>query len=336
MSRITVGFRWWGGSSRQARAHAPSRRPDRRRRRPGLWQLEERCLLSGAPVDVGPTAADLIAAIDAADQTAGAVTLVLPANTSYMVTQPDNSNANKEDNNWYGPNGLPAIDNAITIEGNGSTISACPAASNPCRLFYVSGGINGELPLGSLTLENLTLSGGVAQGGAGGAGGGGGMGAGGAIFNQGTLVLIGVTLTGNAAQGGAGASASSVTTGGGGGMGSAASLFGAGGGFGGNFPGTFGGSGGQTPNDGGGGGGGGFLTGSSGGNNLNNAPGAGGGLGAFGGAGDAYSGEPGGALGDGGGGGGGSTSFNEPGGGGALEASVATTAPWAVAAVVAV
>src|SRR5262249_55560716 len=154
------------------------------------------------------------------DHIKGPVVLDLPANFTYALTTPDNSHANVEDNNWYGPNGLPAIDNpsGITIEGHGATILRLAFPGTPAfRLFYVSGGLAGELPPGSLTLRNLTLAGGLAQGGNGTGGGGGGLGAGGAVFNQGTLILDGVTLSNNQARGGSGASGLS---GGGGGIGS--------------------------------------------------------------------------------------------------------------------
>src|SRR5262249_44351015 len=136
--------------------------------RPCLDSLEER-LTPTTTIPVGTTTPALIAAINAADHTAGPVTPILPARTVYELTQPDNPTTNAaagwEEQNWYGPNGLPAIDNDITIQGNGSTIqrSAAPGTP-PFRLFYVSGGMDGELPLGRLTLNNLTLQGGLARG----------------------------------------------------------------------------------------------------------------------------------------------------------------------------
>src|SRR5262249_21784912 len=132
----------------------------------------------------------------------------------------------------------------ITIQGNGNSWwngniiqrSTAPGTPN-FRLFYVSGGMDGELPLGKLTLNNLTLTGGFAKGGDGWMGGGGGMGAGGAIFNQGTLILNGVTVWNNQALGGL---PGRGLFGGGGGMGSDAPGYDDGrqdgGGFGGNFP----------------------------------------------------------------------------------------------------
>jgi hypothetical protein len=166
-------------------------------------------------------------------------------------------------NNWYGPNALPAISSKLTINGNGAVLQRDSSLAPNMRLFYVSGGLSG-LAAGSLTLNDLTLEGGVAQGGNGDTGGG-GLGAGGAIFNQGNVVLNGVTVSGNSALGGGGI----VTNGdgGGGGMGQDGQPGGDGGGFGGNFPGhTYGGTGGEGggPLAGGGGGGGFSLVGADG------------------------------------------------------------------------
>ena len=80
-----------------------------------------------------------------------------PGGSTYVLTAPDND--------WYGPNGLPAIASNVTINGNGAIIEATGASH--CRIFYVSGGFD-TLPAGSLALNNLTLEGGLAVGGAGG------------------------------------------------------------------------------------------------------------------------------------------------------------------------
>src|SRR5262245_26277353 len=80
-----------------------------------------------------------------------------------------------------------------------------PPGTAAFRLFYVSGGLEANLPAGKLTLMNVVLTGGLAQGGAGGnagaggSGGGGAAGMGGAIFNEGTVVLNAVTNVGNKA-----------------------------------------------------------------------------------------------------------------------------------------
>ena len=75
-------------------------------------------------------------------------TIKLQAGTTYTL--------NAVDNNWYGPDGLPAISSNVTIDGNGATLLRDPAAPI-FRFFYVSGGL--ELPAGRLTLEGLTLTG---------------------------------------------------------------------------------------------------------------------------------------------------------------------------------
>jgi hypothetical protein len=200
------------------------------------------------------------------------------------------------DNYWYGPNALPPIASAIYISSsNFTTIRAVhtgdptPTTANAFRLFYVSGGLDGELPAGSLTISYATLQGGYAKGG-GSLLGGGGAGMGGAIFNQGTLVLKYVSLLGNVAQGGVTSGFLSASAGGG--MGQDGNALG-GGGFGGGLGGSFGGSGGSggsfSGGDASGGGGGGFGgAGADGGNGTDFHGGAGGGLGGLGGAGSGY------------------------------------------------
>jgi len=235
----------------------------------------------------------------------GVNTISLSA-TTYTFTQIDNY--------WYGPNALPPIASAITIEGNGALLKAShtgdptPATANAFRFFYVSGGaarFPGELPAGDLTLHRLTLQGGYAKGGDSGAGGG-GAGMGGAIFNQGVLVLSAVTLKGNTAHGG---NVTSAAIFGGGGMGADAPIGSAGGGFGGSLGGSYGGAGGISQcfhggGSSGGGGGGGFITGSNGTASTTLVGAGGGGKGLLGGRGSDAGGYSGGAPGDGGGGGG--------------------------------
>src|SRR5262245_38339775 len=211
--------------SRLFTTHVPrTRRKAPARFRPCLESLEDR--LAPATFDV------------AAGDVGGLVAAIKAANDESLNPGPDTINLTRStylftaaNNNWYGPNALPAISSTITINGNGATLLRDPSlpddTSHDFRFFYVSGGMQGQLSLGKLTLENLTLTGGLAKGGDGTGGGGGGMGAGGAIFNQGTLVLNGVTMTDNIARGGSG---SRGTGGGGGGMGSDALGGGGGGG----------------------------------------------------------------------------------------------------------
>ncbi|HZY90072.1 MAG TPA: choice-of-anchor Q domain-containing protein, partial [Gemmataceae bacterium] len=266
--------RLWRASKGKGRKAAG--RPARPRL--ALERLEDR--LTPTTLPIGPTVPELVGAISDADAIPGPVVIKLAPNATYDLTAVDNY--------WYGPNGLPAITNDVTLDGNGAVIERDPTAPD-FRLFYVSGGLTGELRAGSLTLKNLTLEGGLARGGDGSFGGGGGLGAGGAIFNQGVVSLFGVTLTNNQAVGGNGGP---NFGGGGGGIGSNADNMGDGGGFGGSFSGGFGGAGAQGGQNSGGGGVG-FVTGAG---AVNDA---GGGLGGFGGAGN---GGLGGKAGDGGGG----------------------------------
>ncbi len=145
------------------------------------------------------TAGDSAGLVDALNlaNAEGGGTIDLSAGCTYTFSQIDNY--------WYGPNALPPIQSAITINGHGAVLQAVhvgdpePATANAFRFFYVSGGM--ESPAGSLALQNLTLRGGYAKGGDSYAGGG-GAGMGGAIFNQGTLALGAVALIANGAQGG--------------------------------------------------------------------------------------------------------------------------------------
>jgi hypothetical protein len=180
---------------------------------------------SAATIPVSCSTSSLIAAINNANGSAGADTLV-PAtpNCAYTFTSPEN--------NWYGPNALPEIASDITINGNGATISRSATAASPFRIFFVGADpadadtLNYPTPgAGRLTLRDLTLSGGLAKGGNS-AGGGGGAGMGGAIFNQGEVSLERVTIHDNTAQGGSNAGGGS---GAGGGIGSSSTGSSAGG-----------------------------------------------------------------------------------------------------------
>jgi hypothetical protein len=77
----------------------------------------------------------------------GADTIVLLPGSTQMVTAVDNIAL-------FGPNGLPVVKTAITIEGNGSTITRESGAPG-FRLFFVE-------PPGNLTLRRTTVSGGRA------------------------------------------------------------------------------------------------------------------------------------------------------------------------------
>jgi hypothetical protein len=137
-----------------------------------LEQLEDRTVCSSYSVASVP---QLIAAIDAANQTAEADTITLAAGSTFTLTQVNNST--------NGPTGLPTIaanSGNLTIVGNGDIVERSTATGTPeFRLFNVATGA-------SLTLENLTLQGGVG-------------GPGGAVCNQGALTLRGATVRNNTA-----------------------------------------------------------------------------------------------------------------------------------------
>ncbi|MGQ0593866.1 MAG: choice-of-anchor Q domain-containing protein [Gammaproteobacteria bacterium] len=82
----------------------------------------------------------------------GADTIALPASSTQLLIDVHNST--------YGDNGLPVINSAITIEGNGSTIMR-DAGADLFRIFAVSS-------RGDLTLNETTVSGGFADGDGGG------------------------------------------------------------------------------------------------------------------------------------------------------------------------
>jgi hypothetical protein len=219
---------------------------------------------------------DIAAAIDFANDEAafpGDDTIVLSPSCHYTLTTPTSY--------WYGPDAFPPIQSSIFIEGHGAVIArdtTLPSdTSHAFRLFYVSGGLNGELAAGTLHLHDMTLAGGIAKGGDSKLGGG-GAGMGGAIFNQGTLELDSITLSGNGAQGGSTHVGSSAN---GGGMGADGGQLASAGGFGGALPGgPYGGLGAPASNSSPNGGGGGFTS-----DNGNaGAMGLGGGLGALGGS----------------------------------------------------
>jgi predicted outer membrane repeat protein len=121
--------------------------------------------------------AGLISAIDAANANPDPDTICLAASSTYTLTAVHNTTS--------GANGLPAITTAITLVGNGATLTRDPAAP-AFRLVLVSSS-------GTLTLENLTLTGGLASGAEPGDDGGG-------IYNRGTLTLTDSIVTANTAN----------------------------------------------------------------------------------------------------------------------------------------
>ena len=123
---------------------------------------------------VGCDTAALIAAIDGAN-TAGGGTLDLSFGCTYTLTQPAAPD---------GPDGLPPITTAITIHGNGATITR--GGPNPpwFRIFEVGS-------TGKLAIDQLTVSGGYRD-------------PGGGILNAGTVTVNRSTISGNASGDGGG------------------------------------------------------------------------------------------------------------------------------------
>src|SRR5215207_4169065 len=117
--------------------------------------------------------ASLVNAINLANTNAGPDVVSMGTGCRYTLTGAAN-------NNWYGPNGLPAISSEITIEGNGATIDRDTAVNANVRFRYFFVGADPANPStagyvtpgpGRLTLRDLTLEGGRAIGGSAGTGG---------------------------------------------------------------------------------------------------------------------------------------------------------------------
>jgi hypothetical protein len=249
-----------------------------------------------------------VAAINTANASPGADVISLASRCTYTFSTVDN--------NWFGPNALPAIASTIIIDGNGAVLdrAAGGGGAPPFRFFFVgadpanSNTLNYASPgPGDLTIRDVTIKHGLAEGGNGVGWGGGAAGMGGAIFSMGKIALQRVALMSNTAQGGEGGSRYAIPNGpvipgGGGGIGEdgttpSLAVYGSGGGFGGMVPSGIGASGGAGGAGVYGGGGAGFRTGEDGHTGSSSAAGAGGGVD----AGIAGSGQA--PAGDGGGGG---------------------------------
>ena len=197
-----------------ARLPRRARRALQRRWRRSLGGLALLCALGQAPVlaatiTVDGTSCTLIDAVTAANNDApaggctagsGADTLVLPAGSTHTLTAVNNYSYS------YGSTGLPRVTSAITIAGNGSTITRDPGAPQfrilevaenghlTLQEITVSGGANTSLygrggglqNSGILTLTNSTVSGNSAS-------------SGGGVHNNGTLTLTNSTVSGNSA-----------------------------------------------------------------------------------------------------------------------------------------
>ena len=143
----------------------------------------------GATINVDGVTCTLTDAITAANTdaatggcTAGSGADIINLQTNVTLTAVNNTTD--------GNNGLPVIASAITIEGNGNTISRSSATA--FRILAVAGGAN-------LTLNSATVSGGLASGGGG-------------ILNRGALTVQNSTLSGNLASNGGGISNLSTLT----------------------------------------------------------------------------------------------------------------------------
>lgn len=112
----------------------------------------------------------------AAGNPTGPDTINLPANGTFTLIAADNTGD-------FGPNGLPWVGSAITINGNGSTIQRSPSAPD-FRILAI--GPNGNLALNSTTITGGRLSS-VNRERLYGAG----------ILNQGTLIIQDSTVAGN-------------------------------------------------------------------------------------------------------------------------------------------
>jgi hypothetical protein len=154
------------------------RPPGRGRLRPRLEQCEDRALLASY---TAASASDLINDINAANAAGGANTITLATQTTFTLTQANNTSDGA-------PTGLPVVaagDN-LTIVGSNDTIERSTAPGTPgFRLFDVASGA-------SLTLQNMTLQ------------NGGLVGNGGAIYSNGGLALSGVNVFDNSAAAGDG------------------------------------------------------------------------------------------------------------------------------------
>ncbi len=170
--------------------------------RPSLSILRSSLLAGAASLVIPPVMADpVVAAVIQVDTSCSLVNAIKAANTNTPVNTCSAGDAgvtdtivlqnsttyslNTVNDTTTGPSGLPRIDSAITIQGNGATITRSGTAP-AMRLFLV-------MPGAVLTLDNVTVSNGSVTG------------HGGGIVNGGTINLInGTTLSGNKASGGYG------------------------------------------------------------------------------------------------------------------------------------
>lgn len=134
------------------------------------------CSLIEAILNADATGAGELRPDCAAGDLTGPDTVSLPTNGEFILTAAHNEQ--------FGPNGLPVIASAVTIEGNGATIRRGPGAPH-FRIMAVASS-------GSLTLRNAILSDGWAYN---------GDSKGGGILSYGSLDLSDCTISGNTAAG---------------------------------------------------------------------------------------------------------------------------------------
>ena len=167
--------------------HRPAR-ATAARRRCRLPRIER---LEGRAVPASYTAAsvtELVAAVNAANLTAGADTITRAVGKTFTLAAVNNT--------ADGPTGLPVVaaGEDLTVVGNGAVIERSTATGTPAfRLLDVATG-------GALGLQNLTLQGGLALG-LTASGTTPAWSQGGAVYNRGTLALGGVIVQDNIAQG---------------------------------------------------------------------------------------------------------------------------------------
>jgi CSLREA domain-containing protein len=123
-------------------------------------------------VGCGDTAG-LISAINSANSNAGSNLIDLAPGCTYVLSGINNTTSD-------GPNGLPDITGALTINGHGSTVSR-NSPSPVFRIFHIASS-------GNLTVNNLTISGADSA-----------SSTGGGMYNLGTVVINGSTFSNNKA-----------------------------------------------------------------------------------------------------------------------------------------
>jgi predicted outer membrane repeat protein len=105
-----------------------------------------------ATIEVPCDPVQLIAALNSANSSAGPDTLYLAPKCTYTLAEVDNET--------NGPNGLPSISSAITVNGNGAIIERSSDAGTPeFRILHVAEG--GELELNRLTIRHSSWAGGI-------------------------------------------------------------------------------------------------------------------------------------------------------------------------------